>query len=327
VRPATALICRFIDEEKGEFGVAPVCRALSVHGIQIAPRTYWAHRAAIPGKRELWDTAVTEILAGIYEPDEKGRRPPESLYGTVKMWAHLNRQGIPVAKCTVERLKRAHGWRGVTRGRRVRTTVPDPAASRAPDLVRRQFKAPRPGQLHVADFTYVPLAGGRFAYAAFVIDAFAGLIPGWECSLSKETAFVESAIRQATAYRARQGQPVTSGAIHHSDAGSQYTSVHFTETLMLAGLAPSIGTVGDALDNALAETTIGLYKTECTREGSPFRAGPLETLADVEKITSEWVHWYNASRLMHRLGRRPPVEAEAEYYHARRPGHPAQGHT
>jgi transposase InsO family protein len=327
VRPATALICRFIDEEKGEFGVAPVCRALSVHGIQIAPRTYWAHRAAIPGKRELWDTAVTEILAGIYEPDEKGRRPPESLYGTVKMWAHLNRQGIPVAKCTVERLKRAHGWRGVTRGRRVRTTVPDPAASRAPDLVRRQFKAPRPGQLHVADFTYVPLAGGRFAYTAFVIDAFAGLIPGWECSLSKETAFVESAIRQATAYRARQGQPVTSGAIHHSDAGSQYTSVHFTETLMLAGLAPSIGTVGDALDNALAETTIGLYKTECTREGSPFRAGPLETLADVEKITSEWVHWYNASRLMHRLGRRPPVEAEAEYYHARRPGHPAQGHT
>jgi putative transposase len=135
-----------------------------VHGIQIAPRTYWAHRAAIPGKRELWDTAVTGILAGIYEPDEDGRRPPESLYGTVKMWAHLNRQGIPVAKCTVERLKRAHGWRGVTRGRRVRATVPDPAASRAPDLVRRRFKASRPGQLHVADFTCVPLAGGRFAY-------------------------------------------------------------------------------------------------------------------------------------------------------------------
>lgn len=327
MRPATALICKFINEEKEEFGVAPICRALLVHGIEIAPRTYWAHRAAVPGKRELWDTAVTEILAGIYEPDENGRRPPESLYGTVKMWAHLNRQGIPVAKCTVERLKRAHGWRGVTRGRRVRTTVPDPAAARAPDLVRRQFKASRPGQLHVADFTYVPLASGRFAYTAFVVDAFAGLIPGWECSLSKGTAFVESAIRQAAAYRARQGNPITSGAIHHSDAGSQYTSVHFTDTLMLAGLAPSIGTVGDALDNALAETTIGLYKTECIREGSPFRAGPLEALADVEKITSEWVHWYNTSRLMHRLGRRPPAEAEAEYYHAHRPGQPAQGHT
>ena len=327
MRPAVPLICRFIDEHKERFGVVPVCRALTVHGIKIAPRTYWARRASGPSKRELWDTTVTEILAGIYEPDENGRRPPESLYGTVKMWAHLRRQGIPVAKCTIERLKRAHGWRGVTRGRRVRTTIADPAAARAPDLVRRQFKAPRPGQLHVADFTYVPLAGGRFAYTAFVIDAFAGLIPGWECSLSKETAFVESAIRQATAYRMRQGNPITGDAIHHSDAGSQYTSVHFTETLMLAGLAPSIGTVGDALDNALAETTIGLYKTECTREGSPFRTGPLETLADVEKITSEWVYWYNTSRLMHRLGRRPPAEAEAQYYHAHRPGQPAQGHT
>ncbi len=131
------------------------------------------------GERQLWDTAVTEILAGIYEPGEHGRRPPESLYGTVKMWAWLNRQGIPVAKCTIERLKRAHGWRGVTRARRVRTTVSDPAASRAPDLAGRNFKAARPGQLHVADFTYVPLAGGRFGYTAFVIDAFAGLIPGW----------------------------------------------------------------------------------------------------------------------------------------------------
>jgi transposase InsO family protein len=327
VRPATALICQFIDEKKGELGVAPVCRALSSHGIQIAPRTYFARRSAAPGKRALWDTAVTEILAGIYEPDVNGRRPPESLYGTVKMWAHLNRQGIPVAKCTVERLKRAHGWRGATRGRRVRTTEPDPAASRAPDLVRRRFKAARPGQLHVADFTYVPLAGGRFAYTAFVIDAFAGLIPGWECSLSKQTAFVERAIRQAAGYRARQGNPISGDAIHHSDAGSQYTSVHFSETLMLAGLAPSIGTVGDALDNALAETAIGLCKTECIRDGSPFRNGPLETLADIEQITSAWVCWYNTSRLMHRLRRRPPAEAEAEYYDHHRAGHPGQAHT
>lgn len=147
------LICAFIDAEKARFGAAPICRALSLHGIAIAPRTYWARRAAAPGKRELGDTAVTEILSGIYEPDEHGRRPPESLYGTVKMWAWLNRQGIPVAKSTVERLKSAHGWRGVTRGRKVRTTVPDPAAARAPDLVRRRFKAARPGQLHVADFT------------------------------------------------------------------------------------------------------------------------------------------------------------------------------
>jgi putative transposase len=217
VRPATALICQFIDHKKQDFGVAPICRVLCEHGIQIAPRTYWARRGAVPGKRGLWDIAVTGILASIYEADERGRRPPESLYGTVKMWAHLNRQGIPVARCTVGRLKRAHGWQGVTRGRTVRTTVPDPGAARAPDLVHRNFTAARPGQLHVADFTYVPLAGGRFACTAFVIDAFAGLIPGWECALSKKAAFVESAIRQAVGYRVRQGCPVSGDAIHHSD--------------------------------------------------------------------------------------------------------------
>jgi len=149
------------------------------------------------------DAALTEILAGIYEPDENGRRPPECLYGSVKMWEHLNRHGITVARCTVERLMRAHGWRGVTRARTVRTTIPDPGHTRAPDLVRRNFTAGRPGQLHVADFTYVPLDGGGFGYTAFVIDAFAGLVAGWECSLSKQTAFVERAIRQAAAVLGR----------------------------------------------------------------------------------------------------------------------------
>jgi hypothetical protein len=153
VRPAAPLICRFIDEHKEQFGVAPVCRALTVHGIQIAPRTYWARLASAPSKRALWDAAITEILAGIYQPDEKGRRPPEALYGTVKMW-------------------------------------------------------------------------GRFGYTAFVIDAFAGLIPAWECSLSKQTAFVEAAIRQAAAYRARQGHPFTGKGIHHSDAGSRLREDH-----------------------------------------------------------------------------------------------------
>jgi putative transposase len=292
----------------------PICRALSGLGVAIAPRTYWARRSRPPSRRALRDEALTEILAGIYEPDENGRRPPECLYGSVKMWEHLNRQGITVAKCTVERLMRANGWRGVTRGRTVRTTIPDPGHGRAPDLVKRHFTAERPGQLHVADFTYVPLDGGGFGYTAFVIDVFAGLIAGWDCSLSKETAFVERAIRQAAALRARQGHPIGGPAVHHSDAGSQYTSVRFTETLLLAGLRPSVGTVGDALDNALAETTIGLYKTECIREDSPFRGGPIRTLADLEEITSTWVHWYNTARLMHRLGRRPPAEAEAEYY-------------
>ena len=195
----------------------PICRALSAHGVPIAPRTYWAHRSRPPSRRALKDEALTEILAGIYEPGPDGRRPPECLYGSVKMWEHLNRQGIGVARCTVERLMRARGWRGVTRARTVRTTIPDPGHTRAPDLVRRNFKAGRPGQLHVADFTYVPLDGGGFGYTAFVIDAFAGLIAGWECSLSKETAFVERAIRQAAAWRARQGHPLGGPTIHHTD--------------------------------------------------------------------------------------------------------------
>jgi putative transposase len=314
VRPATPLICQFIDDSKDRFGVVPICRALGVHGVQIAPRTYWAHRSSAPSKRALWDITITEILAGIYEPDEHGKRPPESLYGSLKMWAHLQRQDIPVARCTVEKIMRKNGWRGVTRARKVRTTVADPGAGRAPDLVVRRFTAPGPDVLWVADFTYVALVCGRFVYTAFVVDVYAGVIVGWECALVKDIGFVESALLQAAGLRRRQGHPLPGGTIHHSDAGSQYTAVHFGETLMIEGLVPSIGTVGDALDNALCETTIGLYKTECVREGSPFRNGPLATLADVENITSAWVAWYNTARLMHRLGRRPPAEVEAEYY-------------
>ena len=211
------MICAFIDEHADRFGVVPICRALAVHGVQIAPRTYWAHRSAAPSKRALWDTTITEILAGIYEPDAEGKRPPESLYGSLKTWAHLRRQGIPVARCTVERIMQANRWRGATRARRVRTTIVDPAAARAPDLVRRRFGVIAPNRLLVADFTYVPMDGGGFGYTAFVIDAYAGLIPGWECSLTKNTAFVERAIRAAAMYRARGGHPLTGDTIHHSD--------------------------------------------------------------------------------------------------------------
>jgi putative transposase len=162
-----------------------------------------------------------------------------------------------VARRKVERIMRANGWRGVTRARRVpRTTEPDPAAARAPDLVGRRWQAAAPNLLVVADFTYVSLHGSGFGYTAFVVDANAGLIGGWECSLRKDTGFVERALRHAAAYRARQGHPFED-AIHHSDAGSQYTAIHYGETLRLERLIPSIGTVGDALDNALCETTIG----------------------------------------------------------------------
>ena len=287
---------------------------LTEHGCQIAPRTFYAWAAREPSKRALWDIALTEVLAGFYEPDEQGRRKPESLYGATKMWAHLQREGIEVARCTVERLMRARGWQGVVRAKKVRTTVADPDAVRPPDLVDRQFAVPAPSMLVVADFTYVRLSTGVFVYTAFAIDAFAGRIVGWQCSASKHTAFVESAIRQAASLRRMEGNPLMGNTIHHSDAGSQYTSVRFGETLMLAGLTPSIGSVGDAYDNALAETTIGLYKTEAVRKDSPFRRGPLDKLADVELLTADWVHWYNTSRLMHRLGRTPPAEFEAAYY-------------
>jgi putative transposase len=280
----------------------------------IAPRTFYAWQARPPSKRALWDTAVTEILSGYYEPDKHGRRVPESLYGAEKMWAHLQRQRIPVARCTIERLMRTSGWRGVVRRKKIRTTEPDPAAVRAPDLVDRQFRVPAPNMLLVADFTYVRLTSGAFVYTAFVVDAYAGRILGWECSTSKTTEFVNSAIRQAAHARARDGNPLSGSTIHHSDAGSQYTSVHLGETLLLSGMVPSIGSVGDAFDNALAETTIGLYKTEAVRDDSPFRRGPLTRLADVELLTADWVGWYNQSRLMHRLGRKPPAEYEADYY-------------
>jgi putative transposase len=320
------VICEFIAMHKDRFGVAPICRALTAHGCKIAPRTYYAWASRPPSKRALSDIALTGVLAGYYEADERGRRRPESLYGSLKMWAHLNRAGVKVAKCTVERLMRANGWRGVTRTKKIRTTVADPAAGRAPDLVDRQFRAPAPNRLLVADFTYVRLVTGLFVYTAFVIDAYAGRIVGWQCSTSKQTAFVESAIRQAAALRAREGTPLGGATIHHSDAGSQHTSVRFAESLLLAGMIPSIGSIGDAYDNALAETTIGLYKHECIRADSPFRRGLLHTLGDVEMITADWVHWYNTSRLMHRLDRRPPIEHEADYHARTRDGQPAD-HT
>ncbi len=284
-----------------------------MHGLQIAPRTFYAWQGRGPSRRALWDITITELLAGYYLPGPDGRRRPESLYGASKMWAHLNRQGVAVARCTVERLMRANRWRGVRRDRRVRTTVANPAAARAADLVNRHFHAAAPNQLLVADFTYVPLTGGGFAYTAFVIDAYAGTIAGWHTASTATADLVAQALADAVAYRHRQGHPITPGAVHHSDAGTQYTAITFTTHLNDAGLQPSIGSIGDAYDNALAETTIGLYKTECTRPGSPFHTG-LATTGQTEAATAAWVHWYNTSRLMHRLGRRPPAEAEAEYY-------------
>ena len=293
---------------------------MTAHNVKIAPRTYYAWRGRGPSRRALWEITVTELLAGFYEPDQHGRRRPESLYGAVKMWAHLHREGIPVARCTVERVMRAHGWRGVRRGHQVRTTVADPTATRPADQVRRNFHAAAPNTLLVADFTYVPRPSGGHFYTALVIDAFNGEIIGWHVANKATATMVIRALADAQETRQRQGHPFTPGTIHHSDAGAQYTSLALGQHLSEAGLIPSIGSVGDSYDNALAETTIGLYKTECTRTSSPFHTG-LTTLRELEAATAAWVHWYNTTRLMHRLGRRPPAEALAEYY--AQPDHPA----
>jgi len=211
------VICAFIASVAGRFGIVPACRALTGHGVRISPRTYHARRSRPPSRRALRDRWLTGLLAAMFEPDQRGRRAPESLYGAVKAWGHLRRQGITVARCTVERPMRANGWLGNTRARRVRTTVPDPRGARAPDLVNRDFRASGPGRLLVADFTYVPLAADGFAYVAFVIDAFAGTIRGWECSLSKSAGFVQRAVRQAVGQLRRAGHPVVGDAVHHSD--------------------------------------------------------------------------------------------------------------
>ena len=294
-----------------------------MYDVRVAPRTFYAWRGRGLSRRALWDTTITELLAGYYQPDTDSRRRPESLYGAVKMWAHLNRQGVPVARCTVERLMRANGWRGVRRDRRVRTTISTPAG-RAGDLVNRRFHAAAPNQLLVADFTYVPVTAGGFGYTAFVIDAYAGAIVGWQVAGRADTDLVTRALTDAVDTRRRQGHPIGVGAVHHSDAGTQYTSIAFGQHLTDAGIRPSMGSVGDAYDNALAETTIGLYKTECIQPGqpgSPFHTG-LRTIGDVEAATAAWVHWYNTSRLMHRLGRRPPAEAETQHYAQHQADHP-----
>uniref|UniRef100_A1UQQ1 Integrase, catalytic region n=1 Tax=Mycobacterium sp. (strain KMS) TaxID=189918 RepID=A1UQQ1_MYCSK len=245
---------------------------LTEHAVPIAPRTFHAWAVRAPSKRALWDATITEILAGYYEPDEHGRRRPESLYGSLKMWAHLQREGIPVAKSTVERLMRKNGWQGVRRQKRVRTTIPDPEAVRPPDLVDRQFGVAAPNVLLVADFTYVKLVTGVFVYVAFVIDAYAGSIVGWEASASKHTRFVESALRQAAALRARQGHPVD-GAIHHSDAGSQGGFNWSSQHLDHGGVVwPSVRTRNRLVGDGSGRLTVrcGL---RCAHQGARTRRG------------------------------------------------------
>lgn len=298
----------FVDAYQDRFGgVEPVCRVLSEHGWQIAPSGYWAATARPASARQLRDDELVKVMYEIRAEEFN------EVYGARKMWRELNRRGHRVARCTVERLMRREGLTGAVRGRRKgRTTVADPSHERAGDLVRRQFTAPAPNRVWVADFTEVVTWAG-VGYVAFVVDVYSRAIVGWAAAGHKRAILVLDAAKMALWRRDHGGHPVGAGLVHHSDAGSQYTSFRFTAHLLAEGIDASIGTVGDALDNALMESTIGLYKTELIN-----RRGPWRTRADIELATAEWVQWYNARRLHSAIGWIPPDEYEAAYY-ARHP--------
>jgi transposase InsO family protein len=291
----------FIDEHRDRFGgVEPICTVLTGHGARIDPSTYYKAKKRPPSARAVRDGELKELIMRVHAENF-------GVYGARKVWRELHRHGQVVARCTVERLMRELGLAGAVRGKKVRTTVPDPTAERAPDLVKRQFVASAPNRCWVADFTYVQAHAGT-VYVAFVVDTFSRRIVGWSAATSKATPLVLGALEMGLWQRDRAGQD-REGLIHHSDAGSQYTSFRLAAHLAGEGIAPSIGTVGDALDNALMESTIGLYKTELIK-----RRGPWRTLTDVELGTAEWVDWYNNRRLHGEIGHVPPVEYETEFY-------------
>ena len=288
----------FIDEHRAEYGVESICKQLP-----IAPSVYFEQKArqADPTRVPVRVRRDVEMLGKIQRVYNENFQ----VYGARKVWRQLGREDVRIARCTVERLMRSAELQGVRRGKRCRTTIPDPKVNR-PDLVKRQFQASRPNQLWVADFTYVATWGG-FVYVAFVIDVFARRVIGWRVARSMQTELVLDALEQALWSRSE-----VEGVIHHSDRGSQYLSIRYSERLTEAGVEPSVGTTGDSYDNALAETIIGLYKTEVIHHRGPWR-----TIDAVEYATLEWVDWFNNRRLLKPIGDIPPAELETAYYRQR----------
>lgn len=316
------MICEFIDHLRSEgHAVESICRGLREAGLQIAARTYreWTSSQPVIAARTVSDAEVEDMIRTlVWQPDSRGRRKmkPAGLYGRRKMLAEVRRAGLPTASPgAVDRAMRTLGLSGVLRSKKVYTTVADSDIVRAPDLVDRDFTSERPDKLWVADFTYVRTWAG-FTYVAFIVDVFAQRIVAWNASTTMATELVMTPLRMALWQRDREGHPIKPKTlISHSDAGSQYTSVAFTERLALEGIEPSIGSVGDAYDNALMETINGLYKAECVRS-SIFHDGPCKTTSDVEYATAAWVEWYNNERLHSSLGYVPPIEFEHNYYAA-----------
>ncbi len=286
----------FIDDHRATYGVEPICEVLP-----IAPSTYYEQKARQADPARL--PARTQRDAQLRPEIERVWRANRRVYGAKKVWKELNREAISVARCTVARLMKDLGLRGVVRGRRVRTTIPDAGAERPRDLVERNFVATRPNELWVADITYVVTWRG-FVYVAFVIDAFSRRIVGWRASSSLRSDLALDALEQALYDRDTDEQ-----LVHHSDRGVQYLSIRYTERLAEAGIESSVGSRGDSYDNALAETIIGLYKTEVIHHDGPWRGGD-----DVEYATLEWVAWFNTERLLEPLGYLPPAEYEEQFH-------------
>jgi putative transposase len=292
----------YIDANRDRFGVEPICRVLP-----IAPSTYHAARRRPRSARRRRDQELQVELRRVHA-ERFG------VYGARKVWRQLHREGIAVARCTVERLMRELGLEGVRRGKARRTTTPDQGATRPADLVERNFSAARPNQLWVADLTYVATWSG-FVYVALVIDAFSRFLVGWQAARSLRTDLALDALEMAIWRRQAQ----LDGLVHHSDRGSQYLAIRYTERLAEAGAVTSVGSRGDSYDNALAETIIGLYKTELIRQRGPWRG-----IDDIEYATLEWVDWFNHRRLLEPIGYVPPAEYEAAYQRQEDPSYSAR---
>ncbi|WP_085980055.1 IS3 family transposase [Roseobacter sp. GAI101] len=298
-RPPVQEMIRFINDHRADHGVEPICRVLP-----IAPATFYDHLAKQADPSRLSDRAkrdeeLTPEIERVFEENLK-------VYGVRKIWHQMRREGFDIARCTVARLMKDIGIEGVIRGKKPRTTMPDKALPCPLDRVNRQFYAPAPNGLWVSDFTYVATWQG-FVYVAFVIDVFARRIVGWRASRTANAGFVLDALEQAI----HQRRPAQDQLVHHSDRGSQYLSIKYTERLAEAKIAPSVGSVGDSYDNALAETINGLFKAEVIH-----RRGPWRSFEAVEYATLEWVDWFNNRRLLEPIGNIPPAEAEANFYAA-----------
>ncbi len=294
---------QFIDDHRDRFGVEPICRVLTEHEVKIAPSGYYAFKKRLPSARAMRDEQLVVEIERVFWDRKLGR----GISGVRKMRHLLRREGTVIARCTLERLMRRQGLRGVRRGKQFITTQADVAAARPEDRVNRNFTACRPNQLWVVDFTYVPTWSGM-AFTAFVTDVFSRRIVGWRTADRMPTELPLDALEMALWVRGRAGEDIA-GVTHHSDAGRQYTALRYADRLAEVGAIASIGSVGDSYDNALAESTIGLYKTECVKVDGPFR-----TVDELELATLSWVHWFNENRLHSSIGYLTPIEMENAYY-------------